>query len=95
MTGLIDIKQQLNITDDADDAMLMRFVGAALVALANDIGAETPAEYEDLPQPLQLAVMMKAAHFYENREATLVGVSAQPLPMGYADLIQVYKRWVF
>lgn len=95
MTAVTDLKQQLNITDDTDDALLDRIAATALVSLANDIGAETPAAYEDLPAPLQHAVMLKAAHFYENREATLVGFSAQTMPMGYADLIETYVRRVF
>ena len=49
----------------------------------------------DVPDPIQEAIKQLAAHFYENREATLVGVSAQELPLGVADLINPYRAWCF
>lgn len=51
------------------------------------------AGYGTLPIPLASAILMHVAHLYENREASLVGVSAQVLPMGYDDLVEPYMMW--
>ncbi|WIJ24231.1 head-tail connector protein [Devosia sp. RR2S18] len=96
MTALTDLRAQLNIIDDnADDELLTRKIAAAEASVAADIGAETPVIYGDAPADLQEAILMKAAHLFENREAVLVGVGAQELPLGYADLIAPHRKWVF
>lgn len=51
------------------------------------------AGYDTVPVPLASAILMHVAHLYENREASLVGVSAQVLPMGYQDLVDPYAVW--
>lgn len=96
MTALSDLIAQLNIIDDeADEYLLMRKIAAAEASVSSDIGAETPITYGDAPADLREAILMKAAHLFENREAVLVGISAQELPMGYADLIAPHRKWVF
>ena len=96
MTALLDLKAQLNIIDDdADDALLDRKIAAAEASVSADIGALTPVTYGDAPADLREAILMKAAHLFENREAVLVGISAQELPLGYADLIAPHRKWVF
>ncbi|SKA26357.1 head-tail connector protein [Consotaella salsifontis] len=47
------------------------------------------------PADVEQAVLMVAAHFYENREATLVGVSAQEMPIGALDIIREHRRYSF
>jgi len=44
---------------------------------------------EDTPEDLRHAVMLLAAHFYENREATTD--SRDPLPLGVAGLLAPYS----
>mgnify|MGYP000197396570 CR=1 FL=1 len=51
--------------------------------------------YATVPAPLKEAVRQLAAHFYENREAALVGVTASELPFGVIDLVAPYRTWVF
>ncbi len=94
MTALSDLKQHLEILDDADDAQLSRIIMSALGILANDIGAVTPAAYEDLPPQLQQAFLMKAAHLFWNRNPVLVDRSMVMLAMGYDDIIAPYVRQV-
>lgn len=94
MTALSDLKQHLEILDDADDAQLSRLAVNALAILANDIGAQTPAEYEDLPPALRQAFLMKAAHLFWNRNPVLVDHSMVMLAMGYDDMIAPYVRQV-
>ena len=96
LTALTDLKAQLNIIDDdADDDLLARKIAAAEASVSADIGAATPVVYADAPADLCEAILMKAAHLFENREAVLVGISAQELPLGYADLIAPHRKWVF
>lgn len=93
MTALLDLKQHLELLDDTEDQLLSRIISASLVILANDIGADF-AEYEDLPTPLQHAVLMKATHLFWNRNPVLVDHSMVRLAMGYDDLIAPYVRQV-
>ena len=95
LTALADLKAQLNITDDADDALLERKIAAAEAAVTGDIGADDPVTYDAAPADLREAVLMLAAHLYENREAVLVGVGAEALPLGYDHLVQSHRKWVF
>ncbi|KFL30648.1 hypothetical protein JP75_14340 [Devosia riboflavina] len=96
MTALTDFKGQLNITDDeADDAVLTRMITDALDHTGSAIGADAQLSYDELPGGLRRAVLMLAAHFFENREAVLVGVGTNELPFGYADLIAPHRKWVF
>jgi uncharacterized phiE125 gp8 family phage protein len=47
---------------------------------------------EDVPAPIRFAIMSLAAHWYENREAVLVGVTdAMPLPMHIDALLASYR----
>ena len=95
MTALDALKAQLNITDDADDALLEHKIAAAEANLNRDLAADDPVTYEAAPADLREAILLLAAHFYENREAVLVGVGAEELPFGYEHLIQSHRRWVF
>lgn len=45
--------------------------------------------WDDLPPDLAQAVMLLAAHFYENREAT--GLGAGCMPFGVTSLLQRYR----
>ena len=94
MTALSDLKQHLELLDDTEDSQLSRIIATALVTLANDIGAETPAAYEDLPAPLQHALLMKATHLFWNRNPVVMDRSSVLLAMGYDDLIAPYVRQV-
>ncbi len=49
----------------------------------------------DVPAPLREGVLNLAANYYENREATLVGVSAAALPYGVDSILQEYREWSF
>jgi uncharacterized phage protein (predicted DNA packaging) len=95
MTALDDLKAQLNILDDADDALLTRKLAAAEAFVTSDTGADTLISYDDAPADLQEAILMLASHWYENREASVVGVSAALLPLGYRELILPHRTWVF
>lgn len=46
----------------------------------------------DVPQAIRHAAKMLVAHYFENREATIVGIQAQELPLGVQYLLQPWFR---
>ncbi len=92
------LKAQTNVTDDADDTLLTRILGAATAHVERVLGfaIDDADEFPDgTPDDLQHAVLMLAAEFYENREASLVGVTAQPVPFGVAQIVNEYRSYTF
>lgn len=90
--SVADLKAHLNLTGDADDAMLGDKIAAASEWVALYTGGALTGE---IPAPVNEAVRQLASHLYENREATLIGVTAQSLPFGFLDLLEPYRAWVF
>ncbi|WDR05624.1 head-tail connector protein [Devosia rhodophyticola] len=97
MTALADLKNQLSMTadDDVDDDFIAAKIAAAETYTTAMIGAETPVAYDEASADLRQAILMLAAHWFENREASTIGTSAAIVPMGYADLVATHRKWVF
>jgi uncharacterized phage protein (predicted DNA packaging) len=95
VTALATLKAHLNLTLDDDDELLTDKLDAALAYTSHQLGGEDPIEWDSAAPDLRQAVLMLAAHWYENREATLVGVGVLTLPLGYDDLLLAHRRWVF
>lgn len=93
MVTLESLKAHLNITTDIDDVL----IGDKLEAATAWVSAYTaiPTDAPSFPAPVLEAVRQLAAHLYANREASLVGVTAQSLPFGMLDLLDPYRAWVF
>lgn len=101
-----ELKEQLNITEDlgtGDDELLARKIAAAQGHIERLLGFAIEATYPPagdpplsmVPPALKEAVLQLAAHWYENREATLVGVSGQELPFGIWSIVNEYREWSF
>lgn len=91
--SLASLKAHLNITDDTDDALLADKLAAASEWVSQYTAI--PLDSAEIPAPVLEATRMLAAHLYENREATLVGVTAQALPFGMLDMLASYRAWAF
>jgi uncharacterized phage protein (predicted DNA packaging) len=91
---LADIKAHLNITDDADDALLTEKIAVAEDWVEHFLGCEL-SDFDEVPGGVREAIRQLVAHLYENREASLVGVSAEALPFGLIDLLSPHREWVF
>jgi uncharacterized phage protein (predicted DNA packaging) len=97
------LKQQLNITDDlgtADDALLDRKIEAAQDHIERLLGFKIEATYggdgqEEIPPALVEAVCQLAAHWYENREATVAGVAMTAIPFGVEAIVNEYREYSF
>jgi uncharacterized phage protein (predicted DNA packaging) len=87
-------KQQLNLTTSDDDALVTRLLLAAQDWLERQLGYKISERYPDgVPPALDQAVLVLTAHYYANREATLVGVSAATLPFGLDHIVNDYRDW--
>lgn len=57
----------------------------------NAVEIEFIAGYEDVPEMIKQSIRLKAAHWYENREALIVGVSAMEAPLAAQRLDSLNK----
>ncbi|OAF13928.1 head-tail connector protein [Bradyrhizobium neotropicale] len=90
---LADLKAHLNLTTDQDDQLLTGKLEAARAW----VGAYTASDpsLDTTPAAINEAILQLAAHLYENREASLVGVTASALPFGFLDLLAPYRAFSF
>ncbi|ACM35612.1 phage gp6-like head-tail connector protein [Agrobacterium vitis] len=96
------IKEQLNIVaeDGSDDAFLGRKLAAAQDHIERGLGFKIEAAYggegqDPIPPSLIEAVCQLAAHWYENREASVVGMGVNTMPFSVQDIIREYRNWSF
>lgn len=97
------LKAHLNITTTIDDAILPGKITAAQSFIENHLGYAIETEYpptgspavSTVPDALKEAVLQLAAHLYENREGSLVGVTAQVLPFGLEDILANFRGYSF
>ena len=95
------LKDQLNLSPDLgadDDALLSRKIDAAQDYIERQLGFKIATRYggadqEMLPPALVEAVSQLAAHWFENREATLIGVNAYALPFGVAEIVDSLREY--
>ncbi len=98
---LSDLKEHLSCTDDigvTDDSMLTRILSAAESFVERKLGATFAATYGGVDQPaipdaLRQAVLMLAAHWYENREATVEALKEPPF--GVSEILREFREWSF
>ncbi|SCM70037.1 conserved hypothetical protein [uncultured Pleomorphomonas sp.] len=98
-----ELKEQLNLTDDLgtdDDALLGRKIDAAQDHIERQLGFNLEARYgaddqDPIPAALVEAVSQLAAHWYENREASLIGVNGYALPFGVQEIVDGYREYSF
>lgn len=101
-----ELKEQIGWTDGlgtADDALMARKIAAAQDHIERLLGFKIETTYppvgdppvSTIPPALVEAVCQLAAHWYENREATLVGVTAQELPFGVWNIVNEYREYSF
>ena len=48
----------------------------------------------DVPDDIVQGIFLLAGHFYENREAVVVGTTAGALPLGVEDLLGPHRFWI-
>lgn len=93
-----DLKAQCNITGAGDDPVLARLLAAATAHIERLLGFKIADEEEfpdGTPADLELAILQLAADWYENREASIVGVGVTTIPFGVRDIVNEYRRYTF
>lgn len=89
-----DIKAHANITIATDDTLLASKIEAAEAWI--DRWLPTPmAEMSEVPADLKEAIRQLVAHLYENREATLIGISGEEVPFGVWNILDQHREWAF
>lgn len=92
--SVADLKGHLNIVGTDDDALIGNKIAAAEAWIASFVG--TPLDdFDPLPAPLMEAVRQLVGHLYENREATLIGITMADVSPGLFDLMRPYREYVF
>ena len=93
-------KYQLNLTTTDDDVLLARLFSAAQDWLEAQLGYKLADRFTtgspatlNIPPALYQGILLMTGHWYANREATLVGVSAAPLPLGLSEIVQDWRDW--
>lgn len=92
------LKQHCNVIGNGDDAVLTRCLSGAKTHLERLLGfaLDDADEFPDgTPADVEMAVLQLAAHWYENREASLIGVSAQILPLGVTEIVAEYRNYSY
>lgn len=98
VVSLAEQKLHMNIGEPTDDEIITDKLLAAEQWIAKFLGAavdDSTVYPGGTPEPLKEAIRQLAAHLYENREATIVGVSSAEIPFGVMDLMAPYRTWVF
>lgn len=103
MLTLSMMKKQCRIDPDFtdEDDLLTQFSDAAVRYIENQTD-RTMYEFEvDIPEEddapmlldasLRMAMLMLVAHWYENREAVIVGSISSAIPLAVESLIQPYR----
>jgi Phage gp6-like head-tail connector protein len=89
--SLDDMKSHLRVTITDDDVIIADKLATATDWILNytSISADST-----IPTPVNEAIRQLTAHLYANREASLVGVTAQSLPFGVLDMLTPYTPFV-
>lgn len=92
------LKEQLRVDFNDDDALVDRKIAAAQDHIERHLGYKIEATYggtsqDPIPPALIEAVCQLVGHWYENREAVIVGVNAEELPLNVADIVREYRNW--
>lgn len=104
-----DLKVQLNMTADAvldgiDTVKLPRLLAAATAHVERLLGFKLEAKFppttddppkSTVPADLELAILLLAADWYENTEASLVGVGVTTIPFGVQEIVNEYRNYTF
>lgn len=86
---LADLKAQLNLDHDLDDALLAHKITAAETYCQAFIGPYNGGSGTAL---FKQAVLMLAAYWYEQRESAS-DVTMRPVPFGVHDMLQPLRQW--
>lgn len=81
-------------SDDLEAAVVLKYNQTwPPIQLGSRITVTATVGYATIPPDVAWAIQMLAAHLNENREDTVVGVSAEKIPMGVESLLTNHRRY--
>jgi len=96
MITVEDARAHLNITSEADDALLSDLIAAASRHIEGWCGLDLAEAFpEGAPEDMQQACRLLVGHLYENRETSIAGVALQQVNPGAYELLSRYREWCF
>lgn len=90
---LSEVKQHLRIMHDDEDTLITDKIDAAQSAIEQMLGYTITDRFETVPADLKEAVRQLTAHMFENREASVIGLSTAILPLGVSTIVQNRRDW--
>lgn len=92
---LIEAKEHCHVDFDDDDDIITRLMDVTEAAVANEIGEDlADLEVESiLPADLIHSMYLLLAHFYNVREAVIIGTISSDVPLAYKMLLLPYKTY--
>lgn len=104
IVSVAEVKADLNITFDRDDTLIGRKIVGAQNHIEQLLGFKIEEQFpptdgeppvSTVPDAIRECVILLAGHWYANREAVLVGVSAEELPFGVWEIVNEFRTWSF
>jgi hypothetical protein len=91
-------EKHCNLNPDEDVEVAGPLLAAARIHIERLLGFAVDDEIkfpEGAPADLRLAIVMLAADWFNNREATLVGTTATAIPFGVREIIAEHRNYTF
>lgn len=93
---------RIDADDNSEDSLLGIYIGAAkrhiekwtrrkIVETNADAGFDSDEDSLLLDDDIRLVVLLLVGHWYENREASVAGVTVSTLPLAVESLLQPYR----
>lgn len=86
-------KMHLGVTESDDDTLISAKLDSAQALLEGWLGYAIEDRFDTPPADLVEAVLQMMAHAYENREATVVGLTITAIPLGVRDVIAARRDY--
>lgn len=87
-------KMHLGVTENDDDMLIGAKLDSAQALLEGWLGYAIEDRFEEPPADLVEAVLQLMAHSFENREASIVGLTIQSIPLGVRDVIAARRDYL-
>jgi uncharacterized phage protein (predicted DNA packaging) len=86
-------KAHMKIDGSAEDELVSLYLDGAETWISNYIGKPL-TELDPLPADVKIAVLRLVSFYYECRNLSTFGISAQLAPMGVTSILDSYReRW--
>lgn len=99
LVSTTELAAHLNLPREgfADAFILHGLIQAAQALVEASIGYTLAERFgeDPVPEPLRLAVLQLAAHWYEHREAVAAGERVAIIPFGVEFICTTWRDWTF